>query len=94
MNIQEIVLKHVDFNWVLNDLVEKSQMDLDNPIHKKIMEFRVRDMHKMTIERERCLISSTFIDFSWIDENEEYAIEITFDSEDGFTEFERVEIGE
>jgi hypothetical protein len=86
MNIQNFILGYVDFNQVLTDLILESNMDPENEVHNQVLKFSVEEMYDMDIDYGNCIITPTFIDFSW--EDDEHAVDITFTSDEGFTEFE------
>jgi len=86
MNIQNFILGYVDFNQLLTDLIHQCNMDSNNEVHNQVINFSIEEMYDMSIDYGRCIITPTFIDFSW--EDDEHAVDITFTSDDGFTEFE------
>ena len=85
-NLQDYSLRFIDFVQLFTNCMFETPLDENNELHKHIITFSRSDLHIMDIDLDNTIMTPTFIDFSW--EGNEYYVDITYDVDEGFTEFE------
>ena len=85
-NLRSYSLRFIDFVQFFTNCMFETPLDVNNELHRKVIEFSRKDLHTLEIDLDNTMITPTFIDFSWV--GDDYYIDITYDIDKGFTEFE------